>query len=434
LQKASFSFDDSVWEFFEPLTAGAQLIMARPGAHNDSAYLIKSIIEKQITAVCFVPSLLQAVLQQPDIEKCTSLRRVTTGGEVLPVKVQQCFFASLSANLYNGYGPTEATISSTFYACQRGSDLQVVPIGHPIANTQVYLLDPSLQPVPVGAPGELFIGGDGLARGYLNRPELTAEKFIPNPFSNELGARLYRSGDLARYLPDGNIEFLGRIDHQAKIRGFRIELGEIEATLQQHPAVRETIVIAREDQPGDKRLVAYVTRHQTLNITARELRNFLGQKVPHYMVPSAFFFLETLPLMPNGKVDRKALPAPDPEQLILEDSYVAPLTPIEEMLIGIWCEALGVGRVGVHDNFFELGGHSLLATRVISRVRRVFDVELPLRCLFESPTVKGLARALLQRSGEREKAQKRAALLLRVAELSEDEVITMMEERSRERG
>jgi acyl carrier protein len=308
-----------------------------------------------------------------------------------------------------------------------------VLIGRPVSNTMVYILDQNLQPVPVGVIGELHVGGAGLAREYLNRPELTAEKYIPNPFSEEPGERLYRTGDLARYHPDGNIEFLGRIDHQVKIRGFRIEPGEIEVVLAQHPSVVETVVIAREDQLGDKQLVAYVVLNEKPTVINNELRNFLRQKLPDYMMPSAFVALDLLPLTPSGKVDRKSLPAPDSERPGAEDSYVAPRTPIENVLAGIWCEVLGLKKVGIHDNFFELGGHSLLATQVISRLRKVFEIEIQLRTLFESPTVEELAVALLQREGEREKLEKKATLLLTVAELSEDEVHTMLEERVHER-
>lgn len=256
------------------------------------------------------------------------------------------------------------------------------------------MLDANLRPVPVGVPGELHIGGAGLARGYLNRPELTAESFIPNPFSYGSGARLCKAGDLARYLPDGNIEFLGRLDHQVKIRGFRIELGEIEAVLGQHPDVRETAVLAREGKPGDKRLVAYVVPRDVQVPAIIELRRFLKEKLPDYMVPSAFVLLDALPLTPNGKVDRRALPVPDMTRPEQEKAYVAPHTPAQEVLAGIWAEVLKLEPVGIHDDFFDLGGHSLLATQVISRVRDAFHVELSLPSLFEGPTVAGLAEII----------------------------------------
>ena len=256
--------------------------------------------------------------------------------------------------------------------------LACVPIGRPIANTQVYVLDPHLQPVPIGVPGELYVGGAGLTRGYLNRPELTAERFIPHPFSHEPGARLYKTGDLVRYRPDGNLEYLGRLDQQVKLRGIRIELGEIEAALAQHPAVRETVVIVREDIPGEPRLVAYVVPAQEPGPTCRELRRFLEKQLPAAMVPATFVMLETLPLTPSGKVDRRALPQPDPSRPALEDHYVAPRTPIEQQVVAIWCHLLGLERVGIHDNFFELGGHSLLAMQLLSRVRDATHVEVSL--------------------------------------------------------
>jgi acyl carrier protein len=260
-----------------------------------------------------------------------------------------------------------------------------------------------------------------LARGYLNRPALTAEKFIENPFSDEPGARLYRTGDLARYLPDGNIEFLGRVDYQVKIRGFRIELGEIEAVLDQHPAVRKVVVLAREDTPGDKRLVAYLVPNQEQAHTASELRMFLKEKLPEYMVPSAFVTLDALPLTPIGKVDRRALPAPDRSRPELGGTFVAPRTSVEERLAGIWAQVLGLERVGIHDNFFELGGHSLLATRVISRTCDAFRVELPLRSLFEAPTVADLAVILVQREAEEVDNETLTQMLAELEQLSPEE-------------
>jgi acyl carrier protein len=262
-------------------------------------------------------------------------------------------------------------------------------------------LDGNLNPVPVGVSGELHISGKGLARGYLNRPDLTAERFIPNPFSSEPGTCLYRTGDLARYLPDGNIEFLGRIDHQIKLRGFRIELGEIEAVLTSYDTVADTVVLAREDVAGDKRLVAYIVSNKEDASTTQDLRNYLKQKLPDYMVPSAFVYLDALPRTPNGKVDRKTLPPPDQTSIGLDESYVAPRGPLEEMLVGIWVDVLKLEHVGVHDNFFELGGHSLLATQVLSRIRRAFQIEIPLRALFEKPTVEELAITIMERQAEK---------------------------------
>jgi acyl-CoA synthetase (AMP-forming)/AMP-acid ligase II/acyl carrier protein len=290
------------------------------------------------------------------------------------------------------YGMTETTVHVTYHPIGEADHHQNSSlIGSPIPNMQTYILDQRLQPVPIGIPGEIFVGGAGLARGYMNRPELTAEKFIPNPFSDDPGERLYRTGDLARYLPDGNIDFLGRIDDQVKIRGFRIELGEIEAVLQEHPAVRECVVLAREDVPGDKRLVAYIVASPQQSLSIGELMRFLKEKFPEYMVPSAFVTLEALPLNSNGKVDRRALPAPDKTRPELEKAFVAPRTEVEKELARIWIEVLDLERVGIHDNFFELGGHSLMATQIINRVRSQMGLDLPLILIFNSPTIMGMA-------------------------------------------
>jgi amino acid adenylation domain-containing protein len=392
LQKTPFSFDVSVWEFFWTLFTGATLVVAKPGGHQDLSYLVQLINQQQITTLHFVPSMLQVFLEEPGLEKCHSIKRVICSGEALPFEQQKRFFERIDAELHNLYGPTEAAIDVTAWKCQKNSNQKIVPIGYPIANIQIYILDNYLQPVPVGIPGELHIGGVGLARGYLNRQELTNEKFISNPF--EAAKRLYKTGDLARYLPDGSIEYLGRIDYQVKIRGFRIELGEIEAAINQHPSISASAVIVREDRTENKSLVAYITLHPEQIVTISELRHFLESKLPNYMVPTAIVVLEALPLTPNGKVDRRALPAPDLTQLIPESNFVAPYTPVEEMLAGVWAQVLGLEKVGVNDNFFELGGHSLLATRVISQIRQVFEVEIPLRSLFELPTVNELAKEI----------------------------------------
>jgi amino acid adenylation domain-containing protein len=394
LQKTPFSFDVSVWEFFWPLMVGARLVVARPAGHQDSAYLVRLIADQQITTLHFVPSMLQIFLAERGLETCTSLRRVICSGEALSFDLQVRFFQNLSAELHNLYGPTEASIDVTFWQCEPDDKRLIVPIGRAIANTQIYLLNAQLQPVPIGIAGELYIGGDGLARGYLGNPALTAERFIPNPFGTEPGARLYHTGDLARWLPDGVIEYLGRVDHQVKIRGFRIELGEIEAALGRHSSVRESVVVARAGANGDQSLVAYLTVSEPLLMTTGELRNYLREKLPAYMVPSTFVILDKLPLLPNGKVDRRALPAPGLSALERQENYVAPRTPLEESLARIVAEVLGVGQIGVNDNFFELGGHSLLATRLLFNVRDAFDVVLPLQAVFENPTVAGLAASV----------------------------------------
>ncbi|MFN6465859.1 MAG: non-ribosomal peptide synthetase [Nostoc sp. DedVER02] len=394
----SFSFDPSVWQIFWPLCFGGQLIVASPGGHQDTAYLVKVITEQQITVLALVPSILRVLLEEKGIENCRFLKHITCGGEALPSELIERFFAQLNLDnvLHNCYGPTEASIDTTFWTCKRGTNYPIAPIGRPIANAEIHILDENLQPVPVGESGELHIGGIGLARGYLNRPELTTEKFISNPFSSEVGARLYKTGDLARYLSDGNIEFLGRIDHQVKIRGFRIELGEIEAVLGQHPGLIQTLVIAREDVPGDKQLVGYIVANPQQTPSQVELRRFLETRLPEYMVPSFFVFLDTLPLNPNGKIDRRALPAPDISDIKLSTNFVPPQNATEEVLARIWAKVLRLQQVGIHDNFFELGGHSLLATQVMSRVRQAFQIEIPLQVLFENPTIATLAQAFAQ--------------------------------------
>ena len=377
----SICFDLSVFEIFAPLTCGGTIILAQ----NALALAIPN--RTKVSLLNTVPSAMNELLTLVAIPQ--SVRVINLAGEPLRTDLVRRIYESTSVRkVHDLYGPTECTTYST-WTCRTPDGPQT--IGRPIVNTQVYILDGSLNPVPVGVAGELHIGGDGLARGYLNRPELTAEKFIHNPFSADPTSRLYKTGDLSRYLPDGNIEFLGRIDHQVKIRGYRIELGEIESVLRQHRSVPEAVVLAREESPGDKQLVAYVVFNRDEVCTVSELRSFLRGKLPDYMVPSAFVALDSLPLTPNGKVDRKALPAPDQIRPELQASFVAPRTPIEEIIAEVWAEVLKLGKVGIHDNFFDLGGHSLLATQIISRVRDAFQMDIPLRTLFEKPTVAGLA-------------------------------------------
>ncbi len=387
LQKTPFSFDVSVWEFFWPLCVGARLVLARPGGHKDDAYLAALIREHEISVLHFVPSMLRLFLERPDPEACRSLRHVFCSGEALPFELQERFFALLGANLHNLYGPTEAAVDVTYFACERDGRSRAVPIGRPVANTAIYILDAQQQPVPIGVPGELHIGGVQLARGYHNRPELTAERFVPDPFGREPGARLYKTGDLARYRPDGNIEYLGRLDHQTKIRGFRIELGEIESVLLDHPDVKDAVVLAREDVPNHRQLVAYVASACPPARLAGALRSFLAQKLPDYMVPGAFVALDALPLTPNGKLDRRALPAPRRERPELERAYAPPRTPLERRLAGIWCELLQLDRVGVDDPFFELGGDSLLAAAFINRLRSDLGESIYIVSIFEAPSI-----------------------------------------------
>jgi amino acid adenylation domain-containing protein len=409
LQKTPFSFDVSVWEFFWPLLTGARLIVAHPGGHMDSAYLVQLIVDHGITTLHFVPSMLQIFLMERDVERCSSLKRVICSGEALPYDLQQRFFQRLNAELYNLYGPTEAAVDVSYWHCRQESNLRIVPIGRPVTNTQLYILDVNMRPVPIGVPGELYIGGIQVARGYLNREELTAQKFIPDPFSENPKARLYKTGDLVRFLSDGNIEFLGRIDFQVKIRGFRIELGEIEAVLGQHSSVREVVVLAREDIPGEKRLVAYVVPTSQSELRISKLREFLLKKLPDYMVPAAFILLQALPLTPNGKIDRRSLQPPQWESQS-EMDFVAPRKELEKVVAGIWKELLQVRKVGIDDSFFELGGHSLLLVQAHQRILEVADRELSLTDMFRYPTIRTLVQYLSRDEGDGESisTQKRA--------------------------
>ncbi|MFC3396063.1 amino acid adenylation domain-containing protein [Brenneria rubrifaciens] len=397
LQKTPFSFDVSVWEFFWPLLYGARLVMARPDGHKDSGYLTQLIEDAGITTLHFVPSMLQQFVQWAD-SPCDSLKRVICSGEALPSDLQQRFFARFNAELHNLYGPTEAAIDVTYWACRRDDTRSFVPIGRPIANTRIYILDTQGQPVPLGVAGEIHIGGVGVARGYLNRPELTAERFIPDPFSTASDARLYKTGDLGRWLPDGSIEYLGRNDFQVKLRGFRIELGEIEARLTQCPGVQEAVVVAREDSPGDTRLVAYLCPQADAVPDPADLRRQLSQHLAEYMVPSAFVILDAFPLTPNGKLDRKALPVPD-QTAVVSRGYEAPQGEVETALADIWQDLLGVTRVGRHDHFFELGGHSLMAVSLIERLRNR-GLTLDVRSIFTTPVLHEMATTIHDRQGE----------------------------------
>ncbi|MGZ3458788.1 MAG: amino acid adenylation domain-containing protein, partial [Archangium sp.] len=399
---AGVAFDASVWELWPYLSAGASLLLPSEDVRSTPSELVLWLASQQIT-LSFLPTpLAEAVLQEPWPQDM-ALRVLLTGGDRLSRRPPR----ALRTLLVNHYGPTESTVvTSCDRVAPQGQEPGLPPIGRPISNTRVYLLDGHLQPVGLGVPGELYIGGDGLAVGYLRRPELTSERFLPDPFSQEPGARLYRTGDRARYLPDGRLEYLERVDFQVKVRGFRIELGEIEEALVRQPTVKQAVVVMREDVPGDKRLVAYAVPQPGLKLDVLELRQYLQGKLPEYMVPSAFVSLESLPLTPNGKVDRKALPAPDGQLAVREHSFVAPRTPTEETLVNVWKQVLNVERVGIHDNFFELGGHSLLATQAASRIRASFGVELPLRSLFEAPTVEALASRIDAASREEQELKR----------------------------
>jgi amino acid adenylation domain-containing protein len=410
LQKTPFSFDVSVWEFFWPLLAGSTLVVAKPEGHRDAAYLADVVRRETVTTLHFVPSMLQLFLDAPGVEGCTSLRRVVCSGEALPADLARRFFQRLpGAELHNLYGPTEAAVDVTYHACRPDDERASVPIGRPVANTQIHLVDPHGGPVPTGVPGELCIGGVQVGRGYWRRPALTAERFVPDPFSAHAGARMYRTGDLAKRLPDGAVEYLGRTDFQVKLRGFRIELGEIESALAAHPGVREAVAMVREDRAGDPRLVAYLVPAGGSAPESAELRAWLGERLPEHMVPAAFVTLPALPLLPNGKTDRKALPAPGTPERAASHRMVPPRTPVEETLAGFWREALGAEQVGIDDNFFEIGGHSLLLARVHARVMAAFRREVSMLDLFRHTTIRALAAFLEPGSGDPAAAPEPAA-------------------------
>jgi len=392
LQKTPFGFDVSVWEFFWPLAEGARLVMARPEGHKDPAYLVETIRAHGITTVHFVPSLLQVFVEAAGAASCDSLLRVVCSGEALPGALARRVRDLLPhASLHNLYGPTEATVDVTAWTCDAHVLPDNIPIGAPIANTAIYILDSHGQPVPPGVPGEIHIGGVQVARGYLNRPDLTLERFVPDPFSAATDGRMYTTGDLGRWLPDGTVEYLGRNDHQVKIRGLRIELGEIEASLVQQPGVHAAVVLAPTDASGDRRLVAYIVAEVDESLDVQALRRALSRQLPDYMLPAAWMVLDALPLTPNGKLDRRALPAPDGSATTLR-GYVEPRGPVETALARIWSELLRLERVGRNDHFFELGGHSLLAVRMISRLRQHLGLEVALPLLFAHPVMHDFAR------------------------------------------
>ncbi|WP_375511408.1 amino acid adenylation domain-containing protein [uncultured Nostoc sp.] len=394
LQLAPISFDASTFEIWGCLLNGGRLIISPP--YTPSLEELGQIIQQyKVTTLWLTAGLFHLIVDEK-IDALKSLRQLLAGGDVLSVPHLQKFLQTIeNCQLINGYGPTENTTFTCCHTITPPLRLDVsIPIGRPIANTQVYILDNNLQPVSIGESGELYIGGDGLARGYLNRPDLTNEKFIYYSFDTNLATRLYKTGDLARYLPDGKIEFLGRIDNQVKIRGFRIELGEIEREIAQHPDVRENVVLARQDQIGEKQLTAYIIPHYNSSYTHKNLRDFLQQRLPNYMVPSIFLMLESLPLTGNGKVDRHKLPAPSKQRLQLEQAYIAPQTDLERLLAGILSELLKIDRVGIDDNLFDLGATSISILQVAVRVQQELGTELPAVKLFQYSTICSLANYL----------------------------------------
>jgi amino acid adenylation domain-containing protein len=402
LSVTTISFDIAALELFLPLIVGARVVVVSREVAMDGRQLIEQLEQSGATVMQATPATWRMLVEEG--WSGNKSLKLLCGGEALSPDLAKTLLER-SGSVWNLYGPTETTVWSTAWKVESGSDR--ILIGRPIDNTEAYILDSNFEPVPVGVGGELYLGGDGVARGYRNRPEVTAERFVNNPFNKGFGSRMYKTGDWARYLPDGNIEIFGRIDDQVKIRGFRIEPREIEAVLREHPGVRQVVVTAREDEHLDKRLVAYVVPKAAPGPTAAELRDHLKSKLPEYMLPSAFVPLDALPLTPNGKVDRKALPLPDGGESRLTKDFVSPRAPTEEIIAGIFREILGVDEVSIDDNFFELGGHSLLAARIISRLRNAFHLELPLRVIFESPTPAGLADSVetLRRAGRHPQAR-----------------------------
>jgi len=392
LQKTPFSFDVSVWELFNALISGATLVIAKPEGHRDGEYLAQLIADERITTVHFVPSMLSAFLRTPNLDRITTVERVICSGEALPPELVKEFFTHFDCELHNLYGPTEAAIEVTHWECRPEHDDVITPLGHPVANTRMYVLDRHFRPLPDGVTGELYIGGVQVARGYHGRPELTAERFLRSPHRQD--ERMYRTGDLARYRTDGILEFLGRIDDQVKIRGFRIELGEIKAQLLEQPQVREGLVIAR-GEGSDMHLVAYIVPNVTDDTLIDDLKDALRQQLPDYMVPQSFVLMEAFPVNANGKIDKKALP--EPGRVAVE--FVPPSNATEERVAELWREILKLDTpVSVTANFFDLGGHSLLATRIVSAVREAFDKAIPVRALFEHNTVRSLS-AYLEEQG-----------------------------------
>ncbi|MCA9311516.1 MAG: AMP-binding protein, partial [Phycisphaerales bacterium] len=379
-------FDVSVWEFFWPLITGAAVVVAKPDGHRDTAYLAELIERQRVSVMHFVPSMLRAFVEEPGLDRCTSLRRVVCSGEALPYDLVNRFFARLpQAKLANLYGPTEAAVDVTAWECVPRDPRGIVPIGRAVPNTQMHVLDARLQSAPVGVPGELYIGGVQVGMGYVNRPELTAERFVADPFNP--GGRLYRTGDLGRWLEDGSIEYLGRIDDQVKIRGFRIELGEIQHVLSEQRGVKQAVVIAREDVPGSPRLVAYVVGDADHGV----LRTALGRVLPEYMVPAAFVTMDAIPVTANGKLDRKALPAPARGGAAASGEAIqAPASDLESTLASIWAEVLRLDAVSATDNFFEVGGDSILSIQICAKARRHGILITPNQ-LFDYPTITELA-------------------------------------------
>jgi len=397
LQMAPISFDAATFEIWGALLHGGCCVLY-PGYIPTANQLAEIVRAHRVTTLWLTSSLFNSMIDDaPEI--FTGVRQLLIGGESLsPSHVRKALATLPDTHIINGYGPTESTTFACCYAIDHllPEDVRSIPIGHPISNTQVYVLDKNLQPVPIGIPGELYIGGPGLARGYLRRPDITAERFLPHPFSKKIGARLYKTGDLVRYRADSTIEFLGRLDAQVKIRGFRIELGEIDAVVAQHPNTKECATILYKDASGEKRLVTYLVAHEQTEDIVQNINRYLKELLPEYMLPSAVLCIPTLPLTPNGKFDWRSLPPPDRQSMAVRETSVSPRNALETSLAKIWSEVMDIESIGIHDNFFDLGGHSLMATRVITRMSRIFHIPFSIQILFEAPTIAKLSLVVLE--------------------------------------
>jgi len=417
--KSSISFTLLLRELFWPLLTGARLIISPPGTETDMDYLLQLIAKHKISIITLTPSTLRTILSQPELERCRSLRHIVCFGEPLTADLQSQYFSKLSAELSLYYGASEAP-SATYRKCQPSETRDITELGQPLPGVELHLLNDSLERVGNGTCGEIYLGGR-LARGYFKRPDLTAEKFIPHPFSKEPGARLYKTGDLGRHLPGGSIEFVGRVDDLVKVRGFRIELGEIAKTIRQYPEIKDAFVVALDADSDRSRIVAYAVPSQRSAISTEDLRAFIELKLPDYMVPARFIFLDALPVSPNGKIDRKALPVPGRLRPALDTPFVAGRTLLEKDLTQIWGEVLDLDQIGIHDNFLDLGGNSLAATRIVSRVIARFQIETPLRTLFQSPTVAEMAVVISEYQDKKLGNKDLAKILDELESLGEEE-------------
>jgi acyl-coenzyme A synthetase/AMP-(fatty) acid ligase len=417
---SSFAFDSSIVGLFWTLSQGGTLVLESAETISDPRELAAAFEKQQITHTLALPSLYQQLLTEAEPQQLAALDTVIVAGESCPPFLVYLHQERLpEVALFNEYGPTEGTVWGTVFDCREPFGGSPVPIGRPIQNAEIYILTPDREPVPIGVPGDLYIGGPGVAQGYYKRPGLTAERFVAHPFSEDPAATLYRTGDLARFLPDGNIEFLGRADQQIKIRGYRVELGEVENVLSTNAAVQEAVVITHEDKHGLTQLSAYITTSEST--TAQALREFLLQKLPPYMIPANFVFLDKLPRTPNGKVNRRALPDPDGSSSKAAAVYVEPRTALEKVLAGVWGELLNYEPIGINDNFFNLGGHSILVTQLVGRLRSLLPVDLPLRIIFDRPTIAELSDYILEQAEDTAEIETTAELLMQVADLSDAE-------------